>query len=175
MYTYVLEREQTIPLSRAETFAFFCDAYNLERITPPFLKFRVVTPAPISMDEGTLIEYELKLYGVPFRWRTLIECWQPEEKFVDTQLSGPYLLWHHTHTFKEVSPNVTLMRDRVLYRLPFGILGRIAHSLLVKRALQEIFDYRRQATAELLRPGGDVMPFVARSGALSGNLAAGAR
>ena len=117
----------------------------------------------------------LRLHGVPVRWRTLIQDWSPSRRFVDTQLSGPYALWHHTHTFKEVSPNVTLMRDRVLYRLPFGILGRIAHALFVKRALQEIFDYRRQATAELLRPGGDVVPFVARSGALSGNLAAGAR
>jgi ligand-binding SRPBCC domain-containing protein len=150
MHTYILERQQIVPRARAESFAFFCDAFNLERITPPFLKFRVVTPAPIQMAEGTLIDYELNLYGVPLRWRTLIERWQPNEKFVDTQLSGPYDLWHHTHTFEEIGPNRTLMRDRVLYRIPFGIFGRLAHSLFVKRSLAMIFDYRAKATAELL-------------------------
>lgn len=150
MYTYILERTQIVPRSRAETFAFFSDAFNLERITPPFLQFRIVTPAPIKLDEGTLIEYRLNLYGIPFRWRTLIERWQPEETFVDTQLNGPYTLWRHTHTFEELGPNRTLMRDRVLYRLPFGIFGRLAHWLFVRRALALIFDYRATATAELL-------------------------
>lgn len=150
MHTYILERQQVVPRSRTETFAFFCDALNLERITPAFLKFRVVTPAPIQMAEGTLIDYELSLYGVPLRWRTLIERWQPDEKFVDTQLCGPYDLWHHTHTFEEIGPNRTLMRDRVLYRVPFGIFGRLAHWLFIKRSLKLIFDYRAKATAELL-------------------------
>lgn len=150
MYTYLLEREQTIPLSRAETFDFFCDAFNLERITPQFLKFRIVTPAPIKMGEGTLIDYALNLYGARFGWRTLIERWLPSEKFVDTQLTGPYAFWHHTHTFEEIAPNRTLVRDRVLYRLPFGVLGRLAHWLFVRRALETIFDYRAKATAEML-------------------------
>lgn len=150
MYTYVLEREQIVPRSRREVFAFFCDATNLERITPPFLRFRVLTPAPIQMNEGTLLEYGLSLYGIPFKWRTLIETWRPEEKFVDTQLSGPYALWHHTHTFTEIAPRQTLMRDRVLYRLPWGILGRMAHWLFVGRALREIFDYRIKTTTALL-------------------------
>jgi ligand-binding SRPBCC domain-containing protein len=150
MHTYILEREQIVPRSREETFAFFCDAFNLERITPPFLKFRVDTPAPVQMAEGTLIDYELNLYGVPLRWRTLIERWQPDERFVDTQLNGPYELWHHTHTFEVIGPNQTLMRDRVLYRIPFGILGRLAHWLFVRRSLEMIFDYRMTATAELL-------------------------
>ena len=150
MHTYILEREQIIPRSRCETFAFFCDAFNLERITPAFLKFRILTPAPISMAEGTLIDYELNLYGIPLRWRTLIERWQPEEKFADTQLNGPYDLWHHTHTFEELGPNRTLMRDRVLYRIPFGIFGRLAHWLFVRRSLEMIFDYRAKTTAEML-------------------------
>lgn len=150
MQTYILEREQIIPLSRSETFAFFCDAFNLERITPPFLKFRIVTPSPIHMAEGTLIDYELSLYGISFSWRTMIETWQPNGKFVDTQLCGPYDLWHHTHTFEEIAPNRTLMRDRVLYRIPFGIIGRLAHWLFVRRSLEMIFDYRAKATAELL-------------------------
>jgi ligand-binding SRPBCC domain-containing protein len=150
MHTYILEREQVVFRSREETFAFFCDAFNLERITPPFLKFRVVTPKPVQMAEGTLIDYELNLYGFPLRWRTLIERWQPEENFVDTQLNGPYDLWHHTHTFEEIGPNQTLMRDRVLYRIPFSIFGRLAHWVFVRRRLEMIFDYRAKTTAELL-------------------------
>lgn len=150
MHTYILEREQIIQLSRTETFAFFCDAFNLERITPTFLKFRIVTPTPIHMAEGTLIDYQLSLYGISFGWRTMIETWQPNNKFVDTQLCGPYDLWHHTHTFEEIAPNRTLMRDRVLYRIPFGVLGRLAHWLFVRRSLEMIFDYRARATAELM-------------------------
>jgi ligand-binding SRPBCC domain-containing protein len=158
MYTYVLEQEQIIPRSRAETFAFFCDAFNLERITPPFLKFRIVSPVPIKMGEGTLIDYALNLYGVAFRWRTLIERWQPGEKFVDTQLNGPYALWHHTHTFEEVTPDQTLVRDRVLYRVPFGIFGRLAHRLFIRRSLEAIFNYRAKATAELLGAKQETSP-----------------
>jgi len=150
MHTYILEREQIIPLSQSKTFEFFCDAFNLERITPPFLKFRITTPEPVHMEEGALIDYELRLYGISFRWRTMIETWSPNRKFVDTQLCGPYDLWRHTHTFEEIAPNRTLMRDRVLYRIPFGPLGRLAHWLFVERSLGMIFDYRARATAELL-------------------------
>lgn len=149
MHTYVLERSQIIPRPRAEVFAFFCDAFNLESITPAFLKFRIVTPKPIRMAEGTLIDYELNLYGIPLRWRTLIDRWQADEKFSDTQLNGPYELWHHTHIFEEVGPTRTLMRDRVLYRVPFGIFGRLAHWLFINRSLEMIFDYRAKVTAEL--------------------------
>ncbi len=150
MHIYTLEQEQLIPLSRAETFKFFCDAFNLERLTPPFLKFHITTPRPIEMADGAIIDYELKLYGIKFRWRTLIESWRPEEFFIDRQLKGPYALWHHTHTFEEVAPNRTLMRDQVLYEMPFGFLGRLAHWLFVRRSLKTIFDYRAKVTAELL-------------------------
>ena len=152
MKTYILEREQIIPLSRSKTFAFFSDAMNLERITPPLLRFRVLTESPIEMRAGTLLEYQLKLFGIPFRWLTLIEKWSPEERFVDTQLTGPYELWHHTHTFEEIAPDKTLMRDRVLYRIPYGIFGRLAHVLFVKRTLKSIFDYRAETVAKLLIP-----------------------
>jgi ligand-binding SRPBCC domain-containing protein len=150
MHTYILEREQIIHRSRAETFAFFSDAFNLERITPPFLKFHIVTPRPIKMSEGAVIDYELSLYGLRFRWRTLIEEWSPEERFVDSQLKGPYSSWRHTHTFEEIAPDRTLVRDRVLYRLPFGLIGRLAHWLFVRRSLEEIFDYRAKMIEELL-------------------------
>src|SRR5690242_5641285 len=109
MDTYLLERTQMIPLSRAETFSFFSEAINLERITPPYLKFRVLTPLPFEIAAGKLIDYQLSLYNVPFRWRTLIEAWEPETRFVDRQINGPYSLWHHTHTFETLGPQQTLM------------------------------------------------------------------
>jgi ligand-binding SRPBCC domain-containing protein len=150
MKTYVLERSQIIRKSKSETFEFFSDAFNLERITPPFLRFRIITPAPIKMAAGKLIEYQLSLFGIPFRWKTLIEAWSPETHFVDRQLKGPYRLWHHTHTFEELGPGRTLMKDVVRYQIPFGPFGRLAHLLFVERMLQMIFNYRATATASLL-------------------------
>lgn len=153
MKTYILEHEQVIERSRSETFAFFSDAFNLERITPRFLGFRILTARPIHMAAGTLIEYKLSLFGIGFRWKTLIEQWTPEESFVDTQLDGPYALWQHTHTFEAVDAQRTRVRDRVLYRMPFGIFGRIAHALFVRRALEKIFNHRAEVIAGLLAPG----------------------
>lgn len=152
MRTYVLKREQIIPLPRHQTFSFFADAFNLELITPPFLKFKVLTKPPVQMKAGTLLDYRLALFGIPFRWQTLIEDWTAEELFVDTQLAGPYALWHHTHTFEALAPDKTLMRDRVLYGIPFNLFGRLAHALLVERMLKEIFDYRAAVVQRLLTP-----------------------
>ncbi|HVF91544.1 MAG TPA: SRPBCC family protein [Blastocatellia bacterium] len=152
MHTYVLERSQVIHRSRGEVFAFFGDAFNLERITPPLLHFRVLSYAPVKMRAGALLDYRLALFGVPFYWRTLIESWTPEESFVDTQIKGPYRLWRHTHTFEALSPETTLMRDRVEYGIPLGILGRIAHRSFVAGTLKKIFDYRSEMTARLLAP-----------------------
>ena len=150
MNTYVLERHQIINRSKKETFDFFSDAFNLERITPPFLRFRILTPPPILMEKGRLIEYQLALFAIPFRWRTVIEDWSPETHFVDRQLKGPYRLWHHTHTFEELGPNRILMKDIVRYRIPFGPIGQLARWLFVGRMLRLIFDYRATATARLL-------------------------
>ena len=163
MKTYILEHWQIIERSRHETFAFFADAVNLERITPPFLRFRILTPRPILMYAGALIAYQLNLFGLPCRWKTLIEEWTPEERFVDAQLDGPYALWHHTHTFEVIDANHTRVRDRVLYRLPFGIIGRIVHALFVRRMIEKIFAYRSAMTAQLLAPvvrdeGVDAVP-----------------
>lgn len=171
MKTYQLEREQVIPLSVEETFAFFSDAFNLERITPGFLNFRILTPAPIRMDKGTLIEYKLSLFGIPFKWRTLIEDWIPNQMFVDRQIRGPYALWHHTHTFIRLDQDRTLMRDVVRYRIPFGPLGILAHSLFVERMLKIIFDYRAKATTGLLGGRQGVEKTIA--GPLVGAAAAG--
>ena len=144
-----LERGQLLPQPIEEVFAFFSDAANLEAITPPFLHFRILTPMPIAMRAGTRIDYALSLYGVPVRWRTLITRWEPGACFVDEQESGPYELWRHTHEF-EPRGRSTFMRDTVEYLEPLGPLGQLANVLFVERALERIFDFRRDTTARLL-------------------------
>lgn len=146
---YLLEREQWIARPLDEVFAFFADAANLEAITPPWLNFEILTPLPIAMREGARIDYRIRLFGVPLRWKTRIDLWQPEEQFIDRQLSGPYALWHHTHEFRVEGEGV-LMTDRVRYRIGFGPLGHVAHALFVRRWLKQIFDYRREQIERLL-------------------------
>jgi ligand-binding SRPBCC domain-containing protein len=141
---HLLEQKQLVPRSRAEVFAFFADAGNLERLTPSFLRFQILTPAPIAMRPGALIDYRLSLFGVGFRWRTEIEVYEPGVRFVDVQRRGPYRRWHHTHTFED-APGGTLIGDRVEYALPLGPLGELAHVLAVRRQLDTIFAYRRRA------------------------------
>jgi ligand-binding SRPBCC domain-containing protein len=150
---HLIEREQLVPVPVAEAFAFFADAFNLEAITPPWLRFRILTPRPIPMREGTSIEYRLALHRLPFRWRTRIERWEPGRRFVDTQVEGPFRLWEHTHTFEE-RPGGTLIRDRVAYRMPYRLLGALAHRLLLARDLERIFDHRRDAVDRLLAGSG---------------------
>jgi ligand-binding SRPBCC domain-containing protein len=144
---HVLEREQRLPGAPATVFAFFADARNLEAITPAWLGFRIVSPAPAQLRVGTLIEYRLTLHRVPVSWLTRIEEWVPGERFVDQQLRGPYALWHHTHEFEPDGSGGTLMRDRVRYALPYGPLGVLARRLFVARDLERIFDFRCQAVA----------------------------
>ena len=149
MAEYTLKRELTIGLPRPRVFDFFADAGNLERITPPQLNFQIITPQPFEIEKGTLIDYRLKLRGLPMTWRTEISFWEPPYKFVDQQLSGPYKQWIHTHTFTEIGPDETLIEDEVRYRLPLEPLGDIAH-FIVKHELAQIFDFRQKAVAELL-------------------------
>lgn len=144
---HVLERRQRIELPIERAFEFYGDARNLEAITPPWLGFEVTTPAPIEMGEGTLIEYRLKLHGVPIRWRTRIEAWEPPHRFVDVQVSGPYALWEHIHTFEPEGEEAVVIGDRVRYAVPLGPLGKIADRVLVRRDVERIFDYRREAVA----------------------------
>ncbi len=139
----ILQRVQILPRPRDEVFAFFEDARNLEAITPPFLRFRVVTPGPIAMRAGALIEYRLSLFGAPFGWQTEIEIYEPTRRFVDRQLRGPFRVWRHTHEFEDVAGG-TRMTDHVEYELPLGPLGDIAHALFVKRTVAKIFDYRAE-------------------------------
>ncbi|MHB8799188.1 MAG: SRPBCC family protein [Thermoanaerobaculia bacterium] len=144
-----LEREQLLPGTPQEIFPFFADARNLGALTPSFLAFRILTPLPIEMREGALIDYSLSLFGLPVRWKTRISVWEPGVRFVDEQLSGPYALWRHTHSFERRGDG-TLMRDLVEYREPFGPLGTLAHRLFVARTVERIFDYRREAVDRLL-------------------------
>ena len=147
---HTLRREQRLPGTPAEVFPFFADAGNLEAITPDWLGFRVVTPRPIEMRAGTLIEYRLRLHGVPLAWLTRIEQWEPGVRFADLQLAGPYRLWHHTHEFAAVGDDATVMRDVVRYALPLGPLGELARRLVVARDLERIFDHRTERVAALL-------------------------
>ncbi|HSS42325.1 MAG TPA: SRPBCC family protein [Solirubrobacterales bacterium] len=149
---HILERRQRVEVPIDEAFAFYGDARNLERITPPLLGFEVTTPEPIEMGVGTLIEYRLRLHRVPVRWRTRIEAWEPPRRFVDVQIKGPYSLWEHTHTFEEDGPGATIIEDQVRYSIPFGPLGELANRVLVRRDLRQIFDYRRDAVARELIP-----------------------
>ena len=159
---YRLEQSQFIPKSREEVFTFFADASNLERITPAFLHFHILTPRPIPMQPGALIDYQLRLCGVPFRWKTRIETFEPVSYFTDIQLSGPYRRWHHRHEFAAV-PGGTEMKDIVDYELPLGPLGVAARWLFVRSALDRI-NYRRAAITEIFghRPSrfGPFLPHV---------------
>lgn len=146
---HILVREQVLPGTPAEVFAFYADAANLELITPAWLGFRIVTPQRIEMKPGALIEYRLRLHRVPVRWLTRIEVWEPGERFVDVQVKGPYRLWHHTHTFVPHEGG-TCVRDEVRYALPIGPLGELAHRLLVRRDLERIFDFRSASVSKVM-------------------------
>lgn len=148
MKTHRLHRTQFVPRPREEVFAFFEDASNLARITPDFLGFEIVTPTPIAMGQGTLIDYRVRLFGVPMMWRTEIEVYEPNEAFVDNQLRGPYRLWRHTHRFRDVAGG-TEMEDEVDYAIGFGPFGSAAHALFVERTLARIFDYRAEVIGRL--------------------------
>ncbi len=156
MQSFLLEREQWIPRRIEEVFAFFADAKNLETITPPWLRFRILSPEPIAMQAGTLIVYRLRWHWLPLRWLTEITEWEPPWRFVDVQRRGPYALWHHTHEF-EPHAGGTRMRDRVRYALPLGLLGALMHRLIVRRDLQAIFDYRARKVAEVLCDRGPLV------------------
>ena len=147
---YTLSTWQWIPLPRDPVFAFFSDAFNLERITPDLLRFRVLTPAPIAMRPGTLIDYRLSLRGIPMRWRSQITEWDPPHRFADTQRRGPYREWDHTHIFEDRDGG-TFVHDIVRYRLigP-NLLTRAVNALLVAPDTRRIFTFRHAALERAL-------------------------
>lgn len=145
MRVFEVHARTRVPRPRPEVFAFFADAGNLEVLTPPFLGFRILTPQPIEMHPGTLIDYRISLHGLPLKWRTRIAVWEPPARFVDEQLKGPYRLWVHEHTFEDAGAS-TVVVDHVRYASPFGAL---ANWLLVAREVKTIFAYREAKLKEV--------------------------
>jgi ligand-binding SRPBCC domain-containing protein len=143
--SFALTTRAFIPCPVDEVFAFFGDASNLNVLTPPLLHFRILTPAPVEMRPGALIDYRIRIRGLPVAWRTRIAEWAPPHRFVDEQLKGPYLEWVHTHTFR-AHEGGTLMDDHVRYRVPGGTL---VNRLFVQRELRAIFRYRLEALREV--------------------------
>ncbi len=144
-----LRRETVVARGLQETFAFFADARNLEALTPRWVGFEILTPTPIEMRPGALIDYRIRVHGVPLRWRTEIVVWEPPHCFVDVQVRGPYRWWHHTHRF-EACEGGTRVIDEVEYRAP---LSWITHPLMVSRDVARIFDYREGALRRALERG----------------------
>ena len=141
-----LNSEQWVPAPLEKCFAFFAAPENLETLTPPFLRFQILTPLPIDMRAGALIDYRITLTGVPMIWRTRIEDWQDGRSFTDVQLRGPYARWIHHHQF-EAGNGGTWIRDRVDYALFGGPLSSPLHAWFVRPRLERIFAYRREAIA----------------------------
>ena len=150
MKVRILERTQKVPRPVGETFRFFSDPHNLQRLTPAFLNFKFLVPPPEVVRPGTVIDYQIKLYGVPVHWRTRIEVVEAPKKFVDMQEKGPYALWRHSHCFKDVGAGATEMKDRVEYAMPLGPLGEIAYHLFVARSLAQIFEFRERELAAIM-------------------------
>ncbi len=148
MKVYVLKREQSIPRPVDEVFGFFRNPGNLAVITPKSLGFKILTPPPHEMKAGAIIDYIIRLGIIPIHWRTIITDYLPPYSFVDEQLKGPYTFWHHRHTFF-ARGDATNIIDEVHYALPFGILGRLAHFLLVRRQLESIFNYRAETISRI--------------------------
>ena len=142
MKTFEINMKQYINKPLEVVFEFFSKPENLEMITPKSLSFNILTPTPIKMEKGSLIDYTIRLFGVPIHWRTLISDYEPPFRFVDQQIKGPYTFWHHTHTFKLVEGGVEII-DEVKYSLPLGWLGTLAHAIWVRKDLEKIFEHRK--------------------------------
>lgn len=140
-------KEQFIPQPLNEVFNFFAKAENLEAITPSWLRFRIRTPLPLEMQQGTVIAYSIRWRWIPLRWSSIIKEWNPPHSFVDEQIKGPYKKWLHCHQF-EAQSGGTLVRDIVDYEIPFGILGRWLHRQLIRSDLEAIFEYRSRRVAD---------------------------
>ncbi|NNM86633.1 MAG: SRPBCC family protein [Phycisphaerales bacterium] len=152
MREYKLTCGLWLPIPVDKVFPFFADAANLSRITPPWLRFTVTSPQPMVIETGCTIDYTIRWLGIPMKWRTLIPLYEPPLRFKDQQISGPYAKWVHLHSF-ESKDGGTVVHDEVEYRLPWSFAGHIAHTLLVRRQLEGIFNFRQQSLVNLLLAG----------------------
>ncbi len=148
MPEHTIQYTLSLALPREKVFEFFADAANLERITPPELQFSILTPLPIVMCQGALIDYQLKLFGFPFTWKTRITEWSPPDYFIDEQLKGPYRQWVHRHTFTDGPDGSTIINDEVRFRLPIAPIGEAAYPAVMKQ-LERIFNYRQEVIRSL--------------------------
>lgn len=145
---YIFESRVWLPASREEVFEFFSKAENLQRLTPSWLNFEILTPLPMKISHGSMIDYKLKLFGIPIRWKTEIPVWEPPHRFIDSQLKGPYKTWIHTHRFESIDGGGTMMIDHIEYMPRGWLLAPLINRLFVKRNVRRIFDFRKQ---EILR------------------------
>jgi len=143
MKTYQFVAEQIIPQSQDKVFTFFADARNLQTLTPPWLHFHILTPGRIDMHAGQMVQYALRVRGLPIRWTTAICDWHPPHEFVDIQLNGPYAFWHHRHRFESLGSQTRII-DEIHYGLPLGWLGRLLNRAFVRRDIEMIFRFRER-------------------------------
>jgi ligand-binding SRPBCC domain-containing protein len=148
MKTYWLRKSVWLAQLPAKVFEFFASPGNLDRLTPPWLNFTILTPATSQVKQGALLDYRLRIRGLPIRWQSEIAIWEPPRRFVDRQTKGPYSLWIHEHTFEE-RDNGTLVGDNVEYAVPGGT---IVQKLLIAPDLERIFNYRHKILEELFNP-----------------------
>lgn len=149
MKTFCLENELWVPRERNQVFEFFADPRNLERLTPPWLHFEMLTAPGAPLRRGTLLDYRLRLHGFPLRWQSEIKLWDPPGRFLDRQTRGPYSFWEHEHTFVQRDEG-TLVTDRVEYAVPGG---RLVQKFLAGPDLERIFRFRRRVLTEIFNPG----------------------
>lgn len=149
MKPHILETITIIDKPLNVVFDFFSKAENLNALTPPELSFKITTPLPIKMFAGTIIDYKIKLSGIPFSWKTKISTWNPPHQFIDEQIKGPYVRWHHTHSFKDLGDGRTEMTDRIEFLSPGWILEPIINALFIQKKVEQIFVYREQKLKEI--------------------------
>jgi hypothetical protein len=156
MADFIVESRMWLPKPRSEVFAFFADPANLPSLLPPSLRVRLVTTPP-AMAAGAVFDLRLVWLGLPLRWRVFIREYDPPVRFLDVQVRGPYARWEHRHLFLPEGDG-TRVEDRVVYRLPLGVLGRLAHALVIGRQLRAMWAYRRRRIDEVLGPVRESAP-----------------
>jgi len=150
MSLHIFKQEMTIDKPIEEVFSFFSNAENLNKLTPPILDFKILTPLPIAMKRGALIDYKIKLNGIVFKWKTKITAWEPNKRFEDTQLKGPYKVWIHEHLFEVVNGKVK-MTDTVTYEAPGGFLEPLINKFYISKKVAEIFEFRTKMLEEFFK------------------------